>query len=100
MKKIFRESLNIVLIILGILSAGMGLKGFLLSSRFIEGGVTGISMLIAEVAHLPLSILFLIFNLLFIALGYKQIGKKFAISLKFFWTYSLTHNNPLSRVII
>ena len=79
MKKIFREIFNVVLIILGILSAGMGLKGFLLSSRFIDGGVTGVSMLIAEVAHLPLSILILIFNLPFIALGYKQIGKKFAI---------------------
>ncbi len=79
MRKIFRESLNIVLIILGILSAGMGLKGFLLSSRFIDGGVTGVSMVVAEVAHFPLSILILIFNLPFIALGYKQIGKKFAV---------------------
>ncbi|MEJ7860332.1 MAG: YitT family protein [Pyrinomonadaceae bacterium] len=79
MKKIFREIFNVVLIILGILSAGMGLKGFLLSSRFIDGGVTGVSMLVAEVAHFPLSILILIFNLPFIALGYKQIGKKFAV---------------------
>ncbi|MCA1637426.1 MAG: YitT family protein [Acidobacteria bacterium] len=79
MKKIFREILNVVLIILGILSAGMGLKGFLLSSRFIDGGVTGISMLVAEVAGFPLAVLILIFNLPFIALGYKQIGGKFAI---------------------
>ncbi len=55
MKKIFREIFDVVLIIFGILSAGMGLKGFLLSSRFIDGGVTGVSMLIAEVAGFPLS---------------------------------------------
>lgn len=79
MKKISREILNVVLIVLGILSAGMGLKGFLLSSRFIDGGVTGVSMLIAEVAGFPLAVLILIFNLPFIALGLKQIGKNFAI---------------------
>jgi uncharacterized membrane-anchored protein YitT (DUF2179 family) len=79
MKNLAREILNYILIVLGIFSAGMGLKGFLLSSKFIDGGVTGVSMLIAEVADLPLSILILIFNLPFIALGYKQIGKKFAI---------------------
>jgi hypothetical protein len=37
MKKVFREFVNIVLIALGILSAGMGLKGFLLSSRHLAG---------------------------------------------------------------
>jgi uncharacterized membrane-anchored protein YitT (DUF2179 family) len=43
---------NAFLILLGILSAGMGLKGFLLSSRFIDGGVTGISMLLADLLRL------------------------------------------------
>ncbi len=33
MKKIIREALNTTLIVLGILSAGLGLKGFLLSSQ-------------------------------------------------------------------
>jgi uncharacterized membrane-anchored protein YitT (DUF2179 family) len=79
MNGIIRELVNATLIILGILSAGMGLKGFLLSSRFIDGGVTGISMLLAEVLGFPLSILILLINLPFIALGYKQIGKHFAI---------------------
>jgi uncharacterized membrane-anchored protein YitT (DUF2179 family) len=79
MKAIVRELGNILLIVLGILSAGMGLKGFLLSSHFIDGGVTGISMLLAEVVGLPLSVWLLIINLPFIALGYHQIGKKFAV---------------------
>jgi uncharacterized membrane-anchored protein YitT (DUF2179 family) len=79
MKSAAREALNVFFIILGILSAGMGLKGFLLSSRFIDGGVTGVSMLLADVIGLPLSVWLLIINLPFIALGYRQIGKKFAI---------------------
>jgi uncharacterized membrane-anchored protein YitT (DUF2179 family) len=79
MKTFIRESINTALIILGILSAGMGLKGFLLSSRFIDGGVTGISMLLADTLGLPLSVLIPLINLPFIALGYRQIGGKFAL---------------------
>jgi len=79
MKPFFREAIHVFLIILGILSAGMGLKGFLLSSRFIDGGVTGVSMLLSDVLGIRLAILILVINLPFIALGYKQIGKVFAI---------------------
>lgn len=74
-----REAANFVLIIAGIFSAGMGLKGFLLSSHFIDGGVTGISMLLADVAGLPLSIWILLINLPFVAVGFRQIGWKFAL---------------------
>ncbi len=70
---------NFVLMILGILSTGMGLKGFLLSSRFIDGGVTGISMLIAETTGVPLSVLIFIINMPFLFLGYKRLGFSFAI---------------------
>lgn len=79
MKRVKRELINTFLIVLGIFSAGFGLKGFLLSSRFIDGGVTGISMLLSDVLGFPLAILILVINLPFIALGYRQIGKRFAI---------------------
>lgn len=79
MKTFLREVKNILLIILGILSAGLGLKGFLLASRFIDGGVTGISMLLADVLGLPLAILILVINLPFIAVAYRQVGGKFAV---------------------
>jgi uncharacterized membrane-anchored protein YitT (DUF2179 family) len=75
---VLRELLNAVLIVLGILSAGMGLKGFLLSSNFIDGGVTGVCMLLAKTTGLPLAAWLPIINLPFIALGYKQIGALFA----------------------
>ncbi len=79
MKRYFREVGHVALIVMGIASAGFGLKGFLLSSRFIDGGVTGVSMLLSDVLSLPLSILILVINLPFIALGYRQIGKWFAV---------------------
>lgn len=79
MKRFVREFINTLLIVLGIFSAGFGLKGFLLSSRFIDGGVTGVSMLLSDVLGFPLAILILLINLPFIALGYRQIGKTFAL---------------------
>ena len=79
MNRVARESLNGLLILLGILSAGMGIKGFLLSSHFIDGGVTGISMLISMVSRTPLSIWIVVVNLPFVAVGYRQIGGAFAL---------------------
>ncbi|WP_370552072.1 YitT family protein [Geobacter sp. SVR] len=63
---------------MGIFSAGMGLKGFLMSSHFIDGGVTGVSMLLANVLGIPLPFLILLFNLPFVVLGYRQFGGIFA----------------------
>ena len=79
MRRVIRELLDIGLIVLGIFSAAFGLKGFLLSSHFIDGGVTGVSMLLSAVLGFPLWVLILIINVPFIALGYRQLGRKFAI---------------------
>ncbi len=79
MKRAVRESFNIGLIVLGIFSAAFGLKGFLLSSGFIDGGVTGVSMLLSAVLGFPLWTLILVINIPFIAVGYRQLGRKFAI---------------------
>jgi uncharacterized membrane-anchored protein YitT (DUF2179 family) len=79
MVRIRREALNALLIIAGILAAGMGLKGFLLSSNFIDGGVTGISMLLAQITTMPLSLWLPLVNAPFVVLGYRQLGGAFAI---------------------
>ena len=55
MKRVIPELTNAALVVLGILAAGMGLKGFLLSCRFIDGGVTGVSMLLAQTTGVPLT---------------------------------------------
>jgi uncharacterized membrane-anchored protein YitT (DUF2179 family) len=68
-----------ILIIPGILSAGMGLKGFLLSSHFIDGGVTGVSMLLANIFGFPIAILIFVINVPFLWLGYRKLGITFAV---------------------
>lgn len=79
MKKFLKEVLHTLLIVVAILSAGLGLKGFLLPSHFIDGGVTGVSMLLSNILGFPLAILILIINLPFIAIGFRQIGWRFAL---------------------
>ena len=79
MNNVARGAVNFLLVVLGIFSAAFGLKGFLLSSRFIDGGVTGVSMLLSQVLGVELSVLLLVINLPFIALGYKQVGARFAV---------------------
>ena len=78
-KRLAHESLNTALIALGVLSAAMGLKGFLLSSSFIDGGVTGISMLLAKTTGVSLSVLLPVINLPFIFVAYRQLGRAYAV---------------------
>jgi uncharacterized membrane-anchored protein YitT (DUF2179 family) len=79
-KKAVKRSLkDFLLITIAILSASFGFKGFLLTNHFIDGGVTGISLLVSAVSGVPLYILVLCINIPFILLGYKVVGKHFAI---------------------
>ena len=73
------EAAKIAMIIAGIISAAFGLKGFLIPNHFIDGGVTGISLLISSITGWPLSILLFIINIPFIWLGYKRVDKIFAL---------------------
>ena len=65
--------------LLGVISAGFGLKGFLIPNELIDGGVMGISLLTNRVTDFPLSLLIILFNLPFLFMGYKQIGGVFAL---------------------
>lgn len=78
-REIRQTIVDLILIGLAIASASFGLKSFLLPSHFIDGGVTGISLLIEEKTGIPLSILLIIINIPFVLLGYWQIGRKFFI---------------------
>jgi uncharacterized membrane-anchored protein YitT (DUF2179 family) len=79
LKSFVKQTISLLLIALGILSAGLGLKGFLLPSHFIDGGITGVSMLIAALSRIQLPVLILIINAPFIVIGYLQIGGVFAL---------------------
>jgi uncharacterized membrane-anchored protein YitT (DUF2179 family) len=70
---------DLFLIALGVFSAAFGFKGFLLSNHFIDGGATGISLLASILTELPLFIFIIVFNIPFVILGYKIMGKEFAL---------------------
>src|SRR5688500_2572451 len=74
-----RELKNGALIGAGILSAALGLHGFLLPSNLIDGGVTGISMLLARISGWPLAVLIPLVNLPFLVVGYRHLGGSFAL---------------------
>lgn len=74
---------DIILILIGISSAAFGLKGFLLTNHFIDGGATGISLLISTLSNIPLYLLIIIINIPFIFLGYRILGSVFAIKTMF-----------------
>lgn len=70
---------NLFLITAGIASATLGLKGFLLPNGFLDGGATGISLLINRLTQIDISILIILINLPLIFIGYRQVSKVFAI---------------------
>ncbi|NLJ07466.1 MAG: YitT family protein [Sphingobacteriales bacterium] len=71
--------IDYLLLFIGILSAGFGLKGFLLPNNFIDGGAVGISLLIAHSTGIPLSVLLIVVNAPFIFLGIRLISKEFTV---------------------
>jgi uncharacterized membrane-anchored protein YitT (DUF2179 family) len=79
MSPFIRETRGVALIAAGILAAGLGLHGFLLPSNLIDGGVTGISMLLSKVSGWPLAVLIPLVNLPFIFVGYRHLGVSFAV---------------------
>lgn len=70
---------DLLLMTAGVFSAAFGFKGFLLTNEFIDGGATGISLLISFLTRIPLYLLIIAVNIPFIMLGYKIMGKAFAI---------------------
>lgn len=75
-KRLIRD---LLLMTAGVFSAAFGFKGFLLTNEFIDGGATGISLLISFLTKIPLYLLIITVNIPFIILGYKTMGKAFAI---------------------
>jgi uncharacterized membrane-anchored protein YitT (DUF2179 family) len=71
---------RIIFITLGAALVSVGLEIFLVPNNIIDGGIVGISIISSHLFSIPLGILLTLFNLPFLFIGYKQIGKTFAIS--------------------
>jgi uncharacterized membrane-anchored protein YitT (DUF2179 family) len=74
---------RVFFMMLGSVLAAVGLEIFLIPNNVIDGGVTGISIITSQFINLPLGVFVLILNLPFLIVGYKQIGKTFALSTLF-----------------
>lgn len=70
-----------IFITIGAVIMGYGLEAILIPNNMIDGGVTGLSMLLSHITPINLSIFLVLLNLPFFFLGYKQIGKTFAFSM-------------------
>jgi uncharacterized membrane-anchored protein YitT (DUF2179 family) len=74
---------KIVFLFIGSILAASGLEFFLIPNQIIDGGIVGISILLSTITKIPLSYFIVLLNLPFLYIGYKQIGKTFALSTLF-----------------
>src|SRR5690606_2374904 len=70
---------RIILIVIGAAIAGYALEAVLIPNSVIDGGVTGVSIMGTYLFNIPLGLLLFILNIPFVYIGYKQVGKTFAI---------------------
>ena len=70
---------NLFQIIVGTSLAVLAMKGFMIPNRFLDGGVTSISIILHEVFKVNIGFFIIILNAIFIYIGYKKIGKTFAM---------------------
>lgn len=68
-----------LLALIGIFSISFALKSLLMPNHFFDGGITGIALLVHEKFHYNIALIFVVFNIPFLLLGAKLIGKSFAI---------------------
>ncbi|WP_254773002.1 YitT family protein [Paenibacillus sp. NFR01] len=78
-----RLAQRIVMLIIGAAMMSVALEIFLVPNHLIDGGITGISIMLSHIFGIPLGILLTLLNLPFLIIGYKQIGKTFALSTLF-----------------
>lgn len=87
MIKKYRHALSnankVFFLLLGSILVSVGLEIFLIPNNIIDGGMTGISIMASHLTKVQLGVFIFLFNLPFFVVGYKQIGKTFALSTLF-----------------
>lgn len=84
-KKLTKASMakRAFLIAIGAVLMAVGLEIFLIPNHVIDGGITGISIMLSHLTGLNLGIFLFLLNLPFFFIGRKQIGTTFAVSTLF-----------------
>ena len=72
-----REIISIIMLTIGTILAALALETFLIPNTILDGGVTGVSIIISKLTKIPLSLLVVILNIPFVLVGYKNLGKGF-----------------------
>ena len=72
-----RDAVSFVLLMIGTIISAFALECCLIPNIILDGGVTGISIIIYKLFNLPVSLLVLILNIPFVYIGYKNLGKNF-----------------------
>lgn len=97
---------NILFLTLGAIIMAVGLEMSLIPNQLIDGGVTGVSIMLSTITGIPLGIFLFLLNLPFLYLGYKQIGKSFALSTAYgiivlsITTSLLHHSKPFTEDVL
>ena len=81
MKELFAKHtiIDVLYATAGILFCGFALKGFLVPNSFFDGGITGISLLLHELYHWPISVVIVLANLPLIIMAGFQVNRGFAL---------------------
>lgn len=74
-----KNILSLIMITIGALLASFSLETLLIPNTILDGGITGISIILSKITSLPISILIIIINIPFLYIGFKNIGKNFLI---------------------
>jgi len=69
-----------IMIFFGAIIAALGLEGFLIPNNVIDGGIVGVSIMMSTLTGMSLGVFLVLLNIPFLFMGYKQIGKNFAIA--------------------
>lgn len=77
--RVTKDIVSIVMLTVGTIIAAAALECFLIPNTILDGGITGISIIISKLFYLPMPWLILILNIPFIFIGYKNLGKKFLV---------------------
>jgi uncharacterized membrane-anchored protein YitT (DUF2179 family) len=75
----FKTTKHTIAILFGAIIAAIGLQFFLIPNHLTDGGIVGISIIGAHVLHLPIGLFLIALNVPFVYLGYKKLGKAFAL---------------------
>lgn len=101
-----KKIVRIIGLTVGAIIMAIGLEMLLIPNNMIDGGVTGISIMISQITGLPLGLFLILLNAPFLYLGYKQIGKSFAFSTTYailvlsISTSLLHHSKPFTNDIL